>query len=308
MTTERSTVPIDGSLPDLDYLIFRPPPEFKILDDGFVRLVDMMPRRVPIGRTPDFAIVRNARVSLGQGIKSEKQDRACLRHLYLNQHSTPFESVVFTFHLRMPRFVATHFHRHRTASINEFSQRYAEVNENSFFHPSKVPGSLRLQDSFNKQGSDVIVEDEKVNALVLAMEEKVASLFQDYKELLKMGIGKEVARSFLPVSTYTEMYYTMNLRNLLHLLELRYDKHTQKETRDYAEAIYKILQVVVPETLALYEDITKGGLRLTKSEVEAIYAGKPLEGVGLNEQKAFKEKLLRLNSVESDEIMSCHYN
>ncbi len=284
--------------PTEDYLIAHPPPEFKILDDGFVRLVDMMPRRVPLGRTPDFAIIRNARVSLGQGLKSEKVDRGLLRRLYVDQHSTPFESVVFTFHFRMPRFVATHFHRHRTSSINEFSQRYAEVNEDSFFHPSKVPGSLRLQDSFNKQGSDIPATDPKVAEIVSSMEEKVSSIFQDYKELLKLGVGKEVARSFLPLSTYTEMYYTMNLRNLLHLLELRYDKHTQKETRDYAEAIYKILQIVVPETLALYEDVTKGGMRLSQREVEAIAEGKTPEGVGVNEKKAFDEKMARLSFVK----------
>jgi thymidylate synthase (FAD) len=266
-----------------------------LLDDGFVRLVDMMPRMAPHGRSPDFAIVRNARVSFGRGLKSEEEDRALLRYLYINQHSTPFESVVFTFHLRLPRFVATHFHRHRTASINEFSQRYAEVKEDSFFHPSRVEGSLRLQEKFNKQGSDTITTDPSVVGLVKAMEEKVASLFDDYKALIKLGVGKEVARSFLPVSTYTEMYFTMNLRNLLHFLELRYDRHAQKETRDYAEAIYTILKRVVPDTIALFDEVTREGLRLTSREVEAFRHGSDLDQCSNSEKIAFEEKKKRLN-------------
>jgi len=282
----------DEFLPDQeteDYLNSHPPPEFKVLDDGFVRLVDMMPRVVPRGRTPDFSIIRNARVSFGQGLKTEKADRALLRYLYLNQHSTPFESVVLTFHLRLPRFVATHFHRHRTASINEFSQRYTRVKEDSFFHPSKVPGSLRLQDKYDKQGSDIPVTDPQVMKLVERMEEKVSSLFDDYKKLIEMGVSKEVARSFLPLSTYTEMYYQMNLRNLLHFLELRYDKHTQKETRDYAEAIYKIVQVIVPETLSLFDDITRNGIHLSSREIDAFRERKELDG-GVNEKNAFEQK------------------
>lgn len=278
-----------------DYLSTHPVPEYKVLDDGFVRLVDIMPRHVPIGRTPDFAIIRNARVSTGQGLKDVAQDRMLLRYLYINQHSTPFESVVITLHLRLPRCIATHFHRHRTASINEFSQRYAEVDEDSFFHPSRVEGSLRQQNKFNHQGSDVELDDPSIRELVITMEEKVSSLFQDYQKLISLGVGKEVARSFLPLSTYTEMYYTMNLRNLLHFLELRYDPHTQKETRDYAEAIYKILQVVVPETLALFDEITREGVHLSRREITAIHDNTNIEGSSLSEKWAFSEKKKRLN-------------
>lgn len=284
-------------------------PEFKVLDDGFVRLVDMMPRMVPIGRKADFAVIRNARVSTGQGLKSVEEDKKLLRYLYVNQHSTPFESIVFTFHLRLPRFVATHFHRHRTASINEFSQRYAAVDEDSFFHPSLVVGSLRKQSKMNQQASEEEVTDPEVRKLVEAMEAKVSSLFQDYKVLLAAGIGKEVARSFLPVSTYTEMYYTMNLRNLLHFLELRYDAHTQKETRDYAEAMYKIVAHVVPETIELFEDVTRQGMHLSKREVDVLASNidalmneasgsrmhfQQLEGASISEKKAFQNKETRL--------------
>lgn len=276
-----------------DYFLLHLPPTFPVLDDGFVRLVDMMPRMVPTGRTPDFAIIRNARVSLGLGLGDEERDKKLLRYLYINRHTTPFESVIFTFHIRMPRFVATHFHRHRTSSINEFSQRYAEVDENSFFHPSKVPQSLRYQSQLNRQGSECRETKESPLELIKVMEAKVTSLFSDYKQLLELGVAKEVARSFLPLSTYTEMYFTMNLHNLLHLLTLRYDQHSQKETRDYAEAIYKILHCMVPETMTLYDTITREGMYLSGDEVKAIHDRIPLKG-GAKEEDSFRHKKVRL--------------
>ncbi len=280
-----------------DYLALHPPQEYKCLDDGFVRLVDMMPRMVPIGRTPDFSIVRNARVSIGLGLKDVEKDRALLRYLYLNQHSTPFESVIFTFHLRLPRFVATHFHRHRTSSINEFSQRYAKVKEDAFFHPSAVPGSLRKQNKINQQSSSGEVTDPTVKILVEKMEQKIEDIFKDYQSLLNLGVSKEVARSFLPLSTYTEMYFTINLRNLLHLLELRYDQHTQKETRDYAEAIYKILEQTVPETIKLFNEFTRNGMHLSETEITALAEKNDHYITSTTEKDAFQAKKKRLEQI-----------
>jgi thymidylate synthase (FAD) len=276
--------------PLVDYFALCPPKTHKVLDQGFVRLVDMMPRMVPPDRTPDFAVIRNARVSLGLGLDTKQKDSALLRMLYVSRHTTPFESVVFTFHLRMPRFVATHFHRHRTASINEFSQRYAKVEENSFFHPSQVEGSLRLQSKLNAQVSDIQADDEEAKKIMREMEATSEEIFEHYKSLLDRGIGKEVARSLLPLATYTEMYYTMNLHNLLHLLKLRYDAHTQKETRDYAEAIYHILRDMVPETMALFDEVMLEGIHLSAKEIDAIRNKEEPQGLGRNEKAAFEKK------------------
>lgn len=227
--------------------------EFNVLDEGKVSLIDMIPSLFPEGRTADFAIIQAAGISTGRGLKSEAEDKKLLRYLYINKHTSPFESVIFTFYLRLPCFVATHFLRHRTGSFNCLSQRYTPIKE-SFFHPSRVPGSLRIQSRTNRQASDEEIDNPEVKSLIPVMEAKVSSLFEDYNKLLEMGVGREVARSFLPLSTYTEMYFTMNLRNLLHFLELRFDSHTQKETRDYAEAIYKILKIKVPWTMDLFDE------------------------------------------------------
>lgn len=261
-----------------------------VLDDGFVELVDMMPRLIPQGRTADFAIIRNARISTGSGLKSEEEDKRLLRYLYINQHSTPFESIELVFHLRLPRFVATHFHRHRTASINEFSERYSKVNTNSYFHPSKASDSLRVQGKMNRQSSETTSDDQRIKELVLQMEAKTDDIFADYNKLLELGVSKEVARSFLPLSTYTEMYFKINLRNLLHFLELRYHPHAQKETRDYAEAIYEITSQVIPATTALFDEITREGITLNKAEVEAIKTNSVYHPPSSSERQAFERK------------------
>lgn len=277
----------------------------KVLDTGFVRLVEISPRIVPKGRTPDFAAVRNARISFGLGLKSKEEDQRLLRYLYVNQHTSPFECITLTFHLRLPRFVATHFHRHRTASVNEFSQRYAEISENDYFHPSKVPESIRLQDKFNKQGSTLLADNPQTLELVREMESLVDELFEKYHQLIKMGVAKEVARSFLPLSTYTEMYYTMNLRNLLHFLELRYDEHTQKETRDYAQAMYDLLKIAVPETLDLFDRITRQGMHLSGDELRILRGESDTKVLGLNERRAFEKKkkyLLKEEEEKKEEV------
>jgi thymidylate synthase (FAD) len=109
--------------------------EVKVHDHGLVGLIDVMPRMAPVGKTADYAIVQAARVSYGAGTKQVNEDRGLIRYLARHRHSTPFEMVEFKFHHVMPIFVARQWIRHRTANVNEYSDRYSIVKDR-FYHPT----------------------------------------------------------------------------------------------------------------------------------------------------------------------------
>jgi len=204
--------------------------EIKVLNDGFVKLVDRM--------GDDYSVIRSARVSTGAALKKgDDKDRGLVYYMYKNKHMTPFEQVTFTFHLRLPLFINQQILRHRSFSFNQESARYKEIKESHF-----IPESWRIQDTKNKQNSFEfnMEENDKViiNKMVTDLYEK-ANLV--YKSLLDKGIAREQARIVMPVGQYTEIYFTANLRNILHFLDLRTHPHAQKEIRDYADAIEKIL-------------------------------------------------------------------
>lgn len=208
--------------------------EEKVLDHGFVALVDCMPRLVPAGRTCDDAVVRAARVSYGKGTRPLSDDTGLIRYLMRNKHMTPFEMVNFTFHLRMPFFVARQWQRHRTASINEYSARYSVV-ENRQYHPDST--SINTQSTTNRQGRDgeQICSDETQHLFDEYMT-GASKQYDTYCELIseKHNVSREIARIGIPLNTYTEFYWSCNLRNTLHLLQLRMDSHAQDEIRQYA--------------------------------------------------------------------------
>jgi thymidylate synthase (FAD) len=206
----------------------------KILDNGFVRLVDF------IGG--DLRAVQSARVSFKGESKGEERDKKLLEYLLANEHFTPFEHSVFQFHIKCPIFVARQWMRHRWGSYNEISSRYTEVKEEFY-----IPEKFRIQDKSNRQGS---IESGNLNQEFLLSEYKKAikNSYQTYEKLLKEGVAKEMARMVLPVSQYTEFYWTINARSLLNFLKLRMDSHAQKEIREYANSIAKIFEEKMPWT------------------------------------------------------------
>jgi len=206
----------------------------KILDNGFVRLVDF------IGG--DLRAVQSARVSFKGESKGEERDKKLLEYLLANEHFTPFEHSVFQFHIKCPIFVARQWMRHRWGSYNEISSRYTEVKD-EFYMPEK----FRIQDKSNRQGS---IESGNLNQEFLLSEYKKAikNSYQTYEKLLKEGVAKEMARMVLPVSQYTEFYWTINARSLLNFLKLRMNSHAQKEIREYANSIAKIFDEKMPWT------------------------------------------------------------
>lgn len=209
-----------------------------------VKLLDVMPRLVK--RNVEDAIVISARTSTGLGLKSEEQDRKLVRYLLRNAHTSPLESVKLTFHISCPIFTSRHLIRHRTANVNEFSQRYAQVREGHY-----TP-KLRLQCKKNKQSSE---EDTKVPEEALSLLEETEKLLKqietNYEELLKLGVAREVARYCLPLSTWTELVYTLDLNNFIKFLRLRTHESAQKEVREVANFMWQLCKDLMP-TVAEY--------------------------------------------------------
>jgi thymidylate synthase (FAD) len=248
--------------------------ECKVLDHGFIALVDVMPRLIPQGQTADSAIVQAARVSYGQGTKQVSEDRGLIRYLLRHRHTTPFEMVELKFHVCMPIFIARQWIRHRTANVNEYSARYSIVPDR-FYTPTI--DAVRKQSSGNRQGGEetFVVDGTKSDDLTTAQEfleylKDVEAMYPRYLGLTERGVSRELARMGLAVNTYTEWYWKCDLHNTLRFLSLRMDAHAQYEIRVYAEAMYALIKDILPITLEAWRDYELESVRLTKLEVEAI--------------------------------------
>ena len=194
----------------------------------------------------DLSVVNSARVSFAK--RSETLDQAAIgliNFLMRERHGTPFEHNSFRFHIKCPIFVAREWFRHRIGSFNEFSARYSEV-PNEFFSPlledvrkqTGKPGSY----TFEKMN---LSDAEKAKKII---EENNTSAYESYLELLEMGVAKELARSVLPVSMYTQFYWTVNARALMNFLSLRTAESAQVDIRRYAKDVERIFESQMPIT------------------------------------------------------------
>lgn len=215
----------------------------KVLDHGIVRLVEHM--------GSDLSIVRNARVSYDaewRAGEDEGSDTKLINYLMKNHHTTPFEAVVFTFEVKAPIFVLRQWHRHRTWSYNELSARYRELPE-EYYVPE--PEHITTQSADNKQMRTSEQHPQaKHLANCMGVQGKVA--FSEYHDLLKEECPRELARSVLPVSTYSHMFCTVDLHNLFHFLRLRLHPHAQYEIRVYAEVMLALIEPIVPVATAAF--------------------------------------------------------
>ena len=221
------------------------------LDHGFVSLVDHM--------GSDLSIVRSARVSVDAAWRAgedEGKDARLIHRLWRDKHTSPFESVVFTFEVMAPIFVFRQWHRHRTQSYNELSARYKELPE-TYYLPNVVDVGMQSKD--NKQGrSTVMMDAERIagrkDEIDLVNKHCIAA-FDLYHSLLLVDWPRELARMVLPVNTYSHMFATMNLLNLFRFLTLRCDSHAQYEIRVYANAMLELIKPICPvavEAWSLY--------------------------------------------------------
>lgn len=210
--------------------------EIKLLDHGHIRLVDVMGN--------DLSILHSARVSHNADWRPGKgpgSDERLLNYLWRNYHTTPFESVTLTLEVQAPILVFRQWHRHRTQSYNEMSARYTELPE-LFYVPD--PELIGRQSATNKQGRAFdlnATEQQKRRQETHMVRAQNESAFALYRALLDSGWPKELARSHLPVSTYSRMFATLNLLNAFRFLTLRADPHAQYEIRVYAEAVIELL-------------------------------------------------------------------
>ncbi len=239
---------------------------FPVLDDGFVRVVDYM--------GSDAAVVQAARVSYGKGTKKVSQDRDLLRYLIRHHHTTPFEMCEIKFHLRVPMDCWRQWIRHRTASVNEYSTRYSEAIDSAHRTP---PGSWRIQSKANRQGSMGFVAPVQGRALSRQEAELQRLAKTVYSMRLRSGVAREQARKDLPLSTFTEAYWKIDLHNLMHFLRLRMDPSAQWEIRQYAELMGReIIRRWVPLTWEAFEDYVLEGFTLSAPEqalASALAAG-----------------------------------
>ncbi|MBF8296205.1 MAG: FAD-dependent thymidylate synthase [Bacteroidetes bacterium] len=235
---------------------------FKVLDDGFVRVVDYM--------GSDESIVQAARVSYGKGTKKVNEDRGLIRYLLRHSHTTPFEMCEIKLHLRVPMDCWRQWIRHRTANINEYSTRYSIAVDATQKTP---PGEWRQQSSDNKQGSEGFMDLPLGMQLSQQEQELQDHARRVYNERVEKGIAREQARKDLPLSTYTEAYWKIDLHNLLHFLVLRMDNHAQFEIRSYANVIgHEIVRRWCPIVWEAFIDYRLRGSTLTRLEIDMIRA------------------------------------
>jgi thymidylate synthase (FAD) len=234
--------------------------KFRVLDKGFVRLVDYM--------GTDERIVQAARVSYGAGTKTCRQDRGLINYLLRNDHTSPFEQVVLTFHVKLPIFVARQWIRHRVARVNEISGRYS-VMKDEFYVPDI--SDIAFQSSDNKQGrTRAPVPPGLASKVLKILTRDYEKIYRDYESLLGNNIARELARINLPLSLYTEWYWQIDLHNLFHFLRLRLDPHAQLEIRYYARVMHKIARKVCPIACAAFDDHILNSVRFSKKEMTAL--------------------------------------
>ena len=264
-------------VPALDVMLGEP---IRVLDEGFVRVVDYM--------GDDAAIVQAARVSYGKGTRRLQEDRALLRYLMRHDHTTPFEMCEIKLHLRVPMDIWRQWIRHRTANVNEYSTRYSEAIDAA---QRTEPGAWRTQSSVNRQGSAGRLPED-VGARLSAEERE----FQDraremYETRLTAGVAREQARKDLPLATFTEAYWKIDLHNLLHFLHLRMDIHAQQEIREYANTIgEQIVARWVPMAWEAFVDYRRRSTRLSRAEsaiVAAVASGNARAAVRLADEEGW---------------------
>lgn len=273
--------------------------EKKIGSDGLLKLVQ-------VSGSDEF-ICRVARSTSGSGgIKLPQDDRALIRYLMRNAHTTPIEFAEAVFFVRVPMDTWRQWIRHRTASVNEYSTRYrTAIDEMSGLDPDE----WRLQSKANRQGSAGSVATEwpadwkttevrrsgSQTPVIFQCNSKGEPLFEAgaltpgeyltsrqgevqkcarevYEERLELGVAFEVARKDLPLATYTEAYWKCDLNNIFRFLSLRTHSHAQKEIRDYADAMCEMLRPHFPFCFEAFDDfdMRRGGVLLSRLEVEMM--------------------------------------
>ncbi|MGL9761707.1 MAG: FAD-dependent thymidylate synthase [Wolbachia sp.] len=261
---------------EIDEILYE---EHKVLDHGFIRVVDYM--------GSDSAIVQAARVSYGKGIKQISQDEALIKYLMRHHHTTPFEMCEIKFHVKLPIFVARQWIRHRTANVNEYSARYS-ILDNEFYIPR--PEQVAKQSDNNKQGSGEAFDSHTSKEIIDSLTNDSNLVYSHYEKFIQQGLVREIARTNLMLNYYTQFYWKIDLHNLLHFLKLRADKHAQYEIRVYAEVMLDIIKKWVPMAYSAFVEyflesvcISRTGLEVVRKLIKEENVTREESGIGKRE-------------------------
>ena len=240
----------------------------QVLQKGFVKLIDCMPRTIPFEARKlncDSAVVQAARVSYSQGLKDFESDSKLINYLYKNNHTSPFEMVKFKFHVKAPIFIARQWFRHRMSNYNEISGRYTVLKE-ELYHPLKISSQSKI----NKQLSsdDNLKNDYEINNKFEQYLGQAQRQYDTYNELMKMGVSREIARICLPLNLFTEFYWCIDLHNLLNFINLRNSSYAQYEIKEYAQSIEDIITPLCPVTMKARQDNIN--VRISKKQLKAL--------------------------------------
>lgn len=262
-STKRATVPA------LEEILYEP---LKVLDHGFVRVVDYM--------GDDSAIVQAARVSYGKGTKQVNQDKGLINYLMRHWHSTPFEMCEIKFHIKLPIFIARQWIRHRTANVNEYSARYS-IMDKEFYIPRIE--DLAPQSKSNNQGrSDDNLSPEEAKRVLELLRQDALQVYDHYEEMMncdaqgnvinmeKSGLARELARMNLTLNYYTQWYWKIDLHNLMHFLRLRADSHAQYEIRAYADVMVDVMKRWVPFAHEAFEEYRLHSASLSRTGLGVV--------------------------------------
>ena len=260
--------------------------QFKVLDSGFIRVMDYM--------GDDTAIIQSARVSYGEGTKKVSNDKGLIRYLMKNWHTTPFEMCEIKLHIKLPIFIARQWIRHRTANVNEYSARYS-ILDKEFYIPK--PQHMSSQSTTNKQGRGSNLSKKDTERFLKILKDDAERNYKHYEDMLnenqsgeiknddKTGLSRELARINLTLNTYTQWYWKIDLHNLLHFLYLRDDPHAQYEIQAYAEIILnKIVKRWVPYTYDAFKEFQLESYNLSRTAIEIIK--KRLQGKKISYEKS----------------------
>lgn len=255
-----------------------------VLDHGFIGIVDVM--------GTDGSIVQAARVSYGKGTKTVNGDRGLIRYLVRHRHTSPLEMCEIKFHIRMPILVARQWIRHRTANVNEESARYSEMTDDFYMPEFEV---IQPQSSDNKQGRSGTLSNKNksgvqwiinaayehaLSAYKILLGNKDKELCENWYDIYSKdsnilnndfeGIARELARTTMPVGAYTEMYWKLDLHNLMHFMHLRQDEHAQYEIRVFSDAMYELLKERFPIAIEAYNDYIRHSYNLSRMDREIL--------------------------------------
>ena len=199
--------------------------------------------------TPDSEklIAYMARVSNPKNQNNEKIT-GLLKYCIRNGHYSIFEMCNMCIEIQTTRAISAQILRHRSFSFQEFSQRYAEVEDIKSWTSEHKPDyfDLRRQDLKNRQNSIDDITEETKKKLYNSVRMTLVDIDRCYNSLLNDGVAKECARMILPMCSPTKMYINGSIRSYIHYLKVRTDPSTQKEHREIALQIKEILRKELP--------------------------------------------------------------